>query len=690
MRNAVCDLIACVCDERPVLVTVDDAQHVDEASEQLLDAVLTRIANKRLLITFCGAPERSSVPHHSSVLHLEPLSTEASMELWQAILIARELRLPLQVSRKCLDTAAGNPGHMELLAQQAAQDPEHFLIPDDLIALTDRRLSLLSPQARHVLEATALLDDAATAQSVSFLTGLAPYELLAAFQALESSDLIMNGPQGLRCRSGLIAERVHATAPSTVIATMEGRAAEYLEREQSGAHWSPSLAWRIASHWQRAGEHRRARAYLRACWQHAVRIGQPARASDAISASLSVTTEPEDRASLLDDLIGTQQASGHLQSVTSAVRERRSLSSRVRDTPVRTAQLAFDELEASILQTSNPAVHVKALHAHLASPLLDARRQIRAARLLMMAADGELDPSLASHTYAACGRITPEDPYDRLLKSHVFLIYHAIFGDSDEALRIAIDIQDQTQHLERSWYTAVSERNCAFARQLVAPGPSDYTSFERALAQAMDASMTPAALMYAGSLMTVSIDDGFLGRAESWRVVAEELAETIDPLDYPVDYLSAQVDLSLLTGQLQKARKYFECMELCSTRYQSRRLRNELFIYGLRVQQFSSGLASPHIHIPQLLEYHESGRAYTRHDDHMDVMWEALMAAGEAERATQLLTEYLMHYRRERRPCRFILRKRTSSDPAWMAIGSRAKGGALEQAQIPPAISDAG
>ena len=664
VRNAICDLITCVTDERPILVVVDDAEHLDEASAHLLDVVLNRVGDKRLLIVLSGIAEPSSA-HRPGTLHLEPLAPDNAQDLWQVLLAAQETRLPEDISRKCLDTAAGNPGHMELLAQQAAHDPEQFLIPVDIVSLTDRRLSQLSPHARCVLEAIVILDDAATPSSVSFLTGLATYDLLTALHALESGDLILKTPSGLRYRSGLIAERVRETSSGTVTSVMEGRAAEYLEKDQSGDRWSPSLAWRIASHWQRAGEPRRARAYMRACWQHAVSIGQPARASSAISEALTMACDPEDRASLLDDLIGSLQASLDLDALLLALNQRRTLSARVHDAPSRIAQLAFDEDEASILKNSHPAAHITTLRAQLESSILDPRRRIRAARLLLMAADGELDFCLASYAMSRCQMLTPDSPHSRLLASHVSLIYHTIFGDSERALLIADDIQLQTRSLERSWYTVMSDRNCAFARQLAGPGPSDYESFERSFAQAIDASMTLSALSYAGSLMSVCIDDGDLSGARSWLNVSEPIAESIDGKDLPIDYLGAQVDLSLLSGDFKKATYYIERMEECAPRYQSKRNRNELFIYGLRVQLFRGNLTAPEDHIGRLLHYHEIGKRFTRHDDHMDVLWEVLNNLGESEKASALLSDYLRHHRRERRPCRYLLRLRTQDDPAW-------------------------
>jgi hypothetical protein len=286
----------------------------------------------------------------------------------------------------------------------------------------------------------------------------------------------------------------------------------------------------------------------------------------------------------------------------------------------------------------------------------------------MMAADLDLAPSLAEWTIRSCSKLVSDGPQSELLLSHVWLIYHTIFGDADEALRIADRIQEQTKPLERSWYTVMSDRNCGFARQLAAPGKSDYESFVRAFTQAVDASMIPVALGHTGILMSVFIDDGDLAGAENWMLVAEKLAQSVDSGDYAVDYLGAQVDLALLKGDYRKAREYLSLMETSAPRYQATRSRNELYIYRLRVSQFCGDFRSPEKHLPRLLAYHDAGKTLTRHDDHMEVLWQTLNAAGESARASALLWDYLVSHRRERRPARHMLRLRTQADPAWSRI----------------------
>jgi hypothetical protein len=350
------------------------------------------------------------------------------------------------------------------------------------------------------------------------------------------------------------------------------------------------------------------------------------------------------------------------------VRERRLLSARVHDSPARTAQLAFEEDEANWTHNSGSALSAETFRVHLESSALDNRRRIRAARILMMIADGDFDESLASYTISTCEKLAPRDAHSALLLRFVHLIYHTVFGDADLALRIADDIQAATKTIERSWDSLTFQRNCAFARQLIGTDANDYECFERGFAEALDASMTAVALWFAGSLMSVLVDDGDIACAQRWMKTAEQLAQCFASEDWPIDYLGAQIDLALLMGNFRKARRYLDIIETCS-RYQSRRVRNDLYIYRLRVRQFSGEHWSPEEHLLPLLKHHDMAKRLSRHDDHMEVLWQTLRAAGQPTRASELLGEYLRISRRERRASRYMLRTRTQSDPAWSDSG---------------------
>jgi hypothetical protein len=66
-----------------------------------------------------------------------------------------------------------------------------------------------------------------------------------------------------------------------------------------------------------------------------------------------------------------------------------------------------------------------------------------------------------------------------------------------------------------------------------------------------------------------------------------------------------------------------------------------------------------------LLDWHDIAKRFGRHDDHMEVLWSALSEAGRRAEASSTLSEYVLHSRRESRPCIYALRMRTAADPFW-------------------------
>jgi hypothetical protein len=147
--------------------------------------------------------------------------------------------------------------------------------------------------------------------------------------------------------------------------------------------------------------------------------------------------------------------------------------------------------------------------------------------------------------------------------------------------------------------------------------------------------------------------------------ISEDLASASATADPLVDYLSGQVDLALITGDHIKAQKFLGEMQKSAPKYESRRLRNDLLLYRVRVEQICSERPISSEDLTELLRFHEIGKRFGRHDDHMDVLWVALNSVGRSAEATRLLQEYLTIHRRERRSCRYFLRMRTEHDPAW-------------------------
>lgn len=670
VRNALSDLLASISDERPLLCVVDNAQDLDAASVAMLRSLASRKATSSVMFILATRPPCHPVDDgtrgEAVVRHLHPLSYDSSRQLLR-VLVERSGR-PLDDSDAawCLEVAGGNPGHLELLLGSASLASHDHSVPADILALTDQRLSTLSAQAQHSLQALAVVGDGISSSDLSQVTGLSPYALLSALDELDSAFLIRQADNGLLCRSGLVAERSLRAASPVVMALMHARTAALLAAECPSPDMTATTAWRVAGHWKAAGEPRRARDYLRACWQQAINIGQPTVACEAIRRELENCATTSDSSQLLDDLIGALQAAGELNAASISIRERQALSERIHDSPARRESLAFDRLEAEVFTSSSAPPHVSALVHHMESPTLDTCRKLDAARLLMMAADVLIDPPLAERAATVGRSLVPTAPNSILLQRQIAMIFHTVFGDRSQALAIADEIDDLVSSRERSWAVFVARRNCSLARQLVGRDVDVcYDKLEHDYQECIDASMTTSALQYASHLASILVDDGNISRAMEWIEKAEYLNSAVPVGGNVVEYLSAQVDLALLAGNEVRARYFLDIMQRTTHLYEFGRLKNDLLLYRLRVEQVCNDAAASPGDLCELLRFHSIGKRFGRHDDHMDVLWVALAKEGRTEEASALLRAYLTKHRRERRICKYFLKTRTATDPAW-------------------------
>jgi DNA-binding SARP family transcriptional activator len=669
LRNAVADLITSVSEEKSLLCVVDDAHDLDSASVSMLNAIQQRhrLARVMFILTSRHAPPSlGTLASDTWVdMRVQPLAHADAFALAEAITRSATHALAPADLQWVLDVASGNPGHIELLIANNEGSGGTRAVPADIIALIDERIAILSREAHHALCATAVAAEGIWPRELAAVTGLTEWSLLTALDELDGAGLLRRSDTGILCRSSVITERILSASSVMVVALLHERLALRLELSFGGNASSARLAWRIAGHWKAAGQSMRARSCLRACWQQSIDIGQPVTACDAIQRELALANSPEDRAELLDDLIGALQAAGELGAVYHTVCERQNLSTRVGDSDARIAALAFDRLQAELLFHSTPAKHCEALMAHLRSRELNTERRLRAARLLMMAADELLDESLAITTFMEGTSIETVLPNCLILQKHLGLIFHAVFGDRDAGLRISEEITSDVNASENSWLKFLSRRTCSLAQQLIGQDAYDHSQIERDYFECIDANMITAASQCATHLATILIDDGDLECAKKWLAMADGLMDSDRQLLPLVDYLSGQVDLALLSGDEARARHFLARMHENAHKYECGRLRNDLLLYRLRVEQVCRSVPASVADLNELLRFHQVARRFGRHDDHMDVLWVALRAAGRADEAHHLLSEYLTVHRRERRSCRYFLRYRTRSDAAW-------------------------
>ncbi|KOV51144.1 hypothetical protein ADL00_42320 [Streptomyces sp. AS58] len=154
---AVLALLHALAEDRPVLLVLDDAQWLDEASERIIAFVLRRLAPKRIGCVSAVRAESKVCLDTSAVSQhrVEPLDAAAAA----ALLDSRSPGLAPAVRRRMLDEAAGNPlALLELPAHLSeeqlsgsAELPGWFSLSHQLESLYADRVRSLPKSTRDLL-----------------------------------------------------------------------------------------------------------------------------------------------------------------------------------------------------------------------------------------------------------------------------------------------------------------------------------------------------------------------------------------------------------------------------------------------------------------------------------------------------------------------------------------------------------
>lgn len=157
LHEAVCALLASAWRE-PTLVEIEDAQHMDGASAELLGAVLADIAKRPWVVAVTRRPASGGfvAPPSPAVttLALEPLAIE------HALLIAetatREQPLPMHVLKTVAQRCGGNPQYLRDLLRAAVTTGGVGGLPDSAEAAAIARIDALTPQDRAIVRRAAV------------------------------------------------------------------------------------------------------------------------------------------------------------------------------------------------------------------------------------------------------------------------------------------------------------------------------------------------------------------------------------------------------------------------------------------------------------------------------------------------------------------------------------------------------
>ena len=293
--------------EAPMMLVIDDGHWADRQSLEVISYLARRVGDVPLLILLAFRPD---VPHAASdvlsligdgrfthSLALQPLTVAGSAELVRR----SEPAAPLDVCRRCHDAARGNPWLIGELGHQLASHGAGSLsfsigagTPVRALAreVITRRLAALSPDARAVSAALAVLGEREQPHVVAAVAERSLGDVAAARDALGSAGLLGSNAQGLAhaligaaILEGLPraeSERLHRQAARTLLA--DGAPSDIVAEHllQCPAHGDPVDA-----------------AVLQDAATTASRRGAPQAAATYLARALQERAPGEDRGQLL-------------------------------------------------------------------------------------------------------------------------------------------------------------------------------------------------------------------------------------------------------------------------------------------------------------------------------------------------------------------------------------------------------
>jgi serine phosphatase RsbU (regulator of sigma subunit)/tetratricopeptide (TPR) repeat protein len=325
--EAVAGLLRALARDKPIIVVLEDLQWSDPSSVEVISQLILLAREAPILFCMSARVDRGSAGWRlirnagetlgglAKEINLHALSVEAS----------RELIAQLPPSRKSdefadviLERAEGNPLFIEeitrmllekgVLVKPQVEDAD-LRIPETLQALLDERINLLPEDTRGLLQCASVLG---REFSVSVLQGMAtidasPADLRTQLSEIESADLIslvrVQPELIYRFRHTLLYEAVYSSLTQEQQSRLNlaaGEALESLAVSSEADLWDLSV--RLARHFGRAGDRKRALKYRRKAGQAALATYANVEAESHLRRALDLVETSAEKAEVLGHL----------------------------------------------------------------------------------------------------------------------------------------------------------------------------------------------------------------------------------------------------------------------------------------------------------------------------------------------------------------------------------------------------
>jgi hypothetical protein len=667
---AILDLLEAVSAERPLIITVDDAHLVDDATLMLLRHLAASSNSAALLVVACCRPRDralSLISSHSrsTSFTLMPLSDGDS----KAVLLELAPHLSLAEERLewCVRQAGGNPFYLHSLSRVSSDSAP---LPFDIASLASTSYHRLTSPARLVLESCLHLSALATTARLLAVTGLDDISLLEALRELEELDLVSLQGTTVRGPHSLLEDALRGLIPTTVSALVHRRVAMTLASECSTDKYVLPVALACARSWMACGDFEAAETLLQRCAADIARSGDPATAADLLSQIAFDSVRPDSKRLLLDDLILYADAGGARGLALQAISDRLHLATSLNESQAIVDRLTFRLLEADLFTETRAAEAAARLSAMLATDTIEDSLRMQCIATLLIAADAEYDSALAAKLAATLASLSARPSSLPLHELRALLIYHTTFGDKQLAFEL-------TEDLTQRFPEPAIDEPCRMARRFTSY--SLYRMMRHGDAKRileddydfMSSRGVRSEAVYAASLLAeIEISAGNFAAARAWfsKLELQLKGASAHRLSPNSGYYSSAALFAMMDGRHDDAAQLLAIPLAEDARMRTARYEAILTALQLRLSLSKGALSTDNLLLARLKDLYERGRARGGQDTVVEIIWSAEVLAGRTAEASQLLLNYLTKYRREGYPVEWSLRSTTAADEAWSAL----------------------
>jgi hypothetical protein len=638
IQRKVVDLVNAVTDEQPLVIRIENADHIDEASLELVEAL---VSNGKRLCMFMATRVPLTLSDDVSLglavcrLRLAPLGVKES----HALLLDLFNQSGREPSTLFLDNAvkvsAGIPLFLQLLFKNflVTEDPTGLpsTLADSLTASLDR----LKEPAKGVLDAVVILGGLSTVNRIGRLIELPTYSLVQAFRTLEEQGFIRFTEGAVLASHDMLADAARRRMPPSVSQLLHGTAAGILESEKE----PESDPLEIAIHWQASGENTRALEVLINSARRSITLGRPRQAMALLQRASGWPTSIYHRLAIDTALLEACHAAGEDHLGLAAAERIDGLSNDV------APDVRVMGIEMAVGAGRELTPYRNTLELIAADRSLESQIRCRAARLLVMIADDLGDVTIGN---SALGSIADTDSRttERAIPR---LIFEVVFGSTQEAIKLAgwLAAEGKSQApkgigIQAMWTASAALWRCGEASRSVELATE---AFEIARAN----SVWSACTTFASLISDIAWENGDLVKCQEWFDLSAEMIKRSGGPDRGYHHFGVAIVIALENNDPQQAWRLLEEAEKLYPGTLRLRLGVSFLAHRILVKLALNATPSEQ-EVEELVKGHCERRALGAQDIVAHATVGALRRLGRFDEARQVREDYLQRYRKERTP----------------------------------------